>query len=142
MEIGDWRKSGVVQQVFVPVLFPNMAIVTFSDALIKRLAANDRRILRDRICSGFCLRLNKRSRTFMVATSSKGKQVRITIGHWPLISVDEARSIAIKILLDCREGKDMSKPIPQKLPSMKEMLPAYANAKPPVSDYLSCNFLN
>lgn len=106
-----------------------MSIVTLSDALIQRLAANDRRILRDRILSGFCLRLNKRSRTFMVATSASNQQVRITIGHWPLMSADEARFVASQILRDCRAGKVPVKPKEVLLPSLREILPAYAKAK-------------
>lgn len=106
-----------------------MTIVTLSDALIKRLAVNDRRILRDRVLTGFCIQMNKRSRTFIVASSSNGVQVRISIGRWPLISTDEARSIASKLLLSCREGKNMTKIPSMKLPSVRELLPAYAKAK-------------
>jgi integrase len=106
-----------------------MTIVTLSDAYIQRLAATDRRILRDRILSGFCLRMNKRSRTFMVATSSKGKQVRVTIGRWPIVSADEARSVAAKLLRDCRRGDMPRKQLPRTFPTLEQLLPLYAEAK-------------
>lgn len=112
-----------------PFCSQNMSIVTFSDALIQRLAANDRRILRDRVLSGFCLRLNKRTRTFLVATSSGGKQVRIPIGRWPLLSAEEARTIAAKLLLDCRNGKMPFKPASHQLPTVRQLLPLYSAAK-------------
>lgn len=106
-----------------------MTIITLTDALIQRLASNDRRILRDKVLSGFCLRMNKRSRTFMIATSSGGRQIRINIGRWPLISVEDARSQASKILLDCRLGYLAVKPQIEKLPTLKLALPKYADAK-------------
>jgi hypothetical protein len=113
----------------VPILFPNMTIVTLSDTLIQRLAANDRRILRDRILSGFCLRMNKRTRTFMVSTTSSGKQVRLTIGRWPIFSAEEARTIASKLLMDCRIGNTPRKPKSEKLVTLRQLLPEYAKAK-------------
>lgn len=106
-----------------------MTIITLSDALIQRLAATDRRILRDKVLSGFCLRLNKRTRTFLVATSSGGRQVRIVIGRWPLISTEEARSTAAKLLLDCRMGYMAVKPQIDRLPTLRQALPKYAEAK-------------
>ena len=125
----EQSKTGMFLQDFVPVLFPNMPIVTLSDPLIQRLAADDRRILRDKVLSGFCLRLNKRSRTFLVATSCNGLQVRITVGRWPLISVDEARRAAAKLLLDCRSGKPPVKQRVEKLPTLRQVLPQYAKSK-------------
>ena len=74
-----------------------MPIVTFSEPLLQRLCATDRRILRDKIVCGFCLQLNKRSKTFLVATSVQGKQLRMTLGRWPLVSVEEARGLAIRL---------------------------------------------
>lgn len=122
-------KLTTVNQFFVPVLFPKMSIVTLSDALIQRLALTDRRILRDRVLSGFCLRLNKRTRTFLVATSSCGQQVRLTIGRWPLIKTDEARILAASLLRQCREGKLPVKQKAEKLPTLWHVLPEYAKAK-------------
>lgn len=65
----------------------------------------------------------------MVATSSNGKQIRLTIGRWPLMSVDEARAIAAKLLQDCRTGKISVLTVPQRLPTLKQLLPLYAEAK-------------
>lgn len=106
-----------------------MTIITLSDALIQRLTASDRRILRDKVLSGFCLRLNKRTRTFLIATSSGGRQVRIVIGRWPLISTEDARSQATKLLLDCRMGYMAVKPQVEKLPTLRLALTKYAEAK-------------
>lgn len=106
-----------------------MPIITLSDALIQRLSLTDRRILRDRILSGFCIRLNKRTRTFFIATTSAGRQVRITIGRWPLISTEEARSKATTLLLDCRMGIVPVKLPSATLPTIRSVLPCYAKAK-------------
>ncbi len=62
----------------------------------------DGRLLRDRMRSGFCMRMNARTRTFGVATSVAGQQFRLTLGHWPLMSVEEARSLAMEVLRECR----------------------------------------
>ena len=55
-------------------------IVLISEALLQRSTATDGRILRDRVLSGFCVRLNVRKRTFLVATSVRGKQFRVMLG--------------------------------------------------------------
>ena len=64
-----------------------MAIVTFTEALLQRLSATDGRILRDKAVCGFCLKLNKRCMTFLIV---QGRQLRMTLGRWPLLSVEEA----------------------------------------------------
>ncbi len=43
-------------------------IVLISESLLMRSTATDGRILRDRVLSGFGVRLNARKRTFLVAT--------------------------------------------------------------------------
>lgn len=106
-----------------------MAIITLSDTLLQRLAARDGRILRDRALCGLCLKAGKRSRTFLVATSCNGQQVRITLGRWPLISVEEARTLAAPILRSCRAGEAPAKPRRRQLPTIRDSLPAYAKAK-------------
>lgn len=65
----------------------------------------------------------------MVATTSAGHQVRITVGRWPLISTEDAREIAIKLLRECRSGKIPTKQHTEKLPTLRELLPNYAKAK-------------
>jgi len=75
-----------------------------SESLLRRAPAADGRILRDRVLSGFGVRLNARKRTFLIATSVSGKQFRMMLGYWPLMPVDEARSRAMDVLRLCRNG--------------------------------------
>ena len=114
---------------FVLDLSRKMAIVTFTEALLQRLTATDSRILRDKVLCGFCVRLNKRSKTFLVATSVQGKQLRMTLGRWPLISVEEARAMAVMALKECRAGRPPAAVKPRKLPTLIELLPEYCEAK-------------
>jgi integrase len=104
-------------------------ILTFSEPLLQRLTASDGRILRDKVLCGFCLKLNKRSKTFLVATSVQGKQLRMTLGRWPLLSVEEARTMAVMALKECRAGRPPSTVKPRKLPTLMELLPEYCQAK-------------
>lgn len=106
-----------------------MAIVTLTEALLQRLSATDRHIYRDKILSGFCLRANKRCRTFLVATSVQGKQCRITLGRWPLISVEQARTLAVEALRECRAGRNPAKVRRNSLPTLIEVLPSYCSDK-------------
>jgi len=66
-------------------------IITLTEALLERLTATDGRILRDGVLRGFAVRASKRRRTFLIATSVKGKQVRMMLGYWPFMSAKEAR---------------------------------------------------
>ena len=50
-----------------------MGIVMISESLLKRATATDGRILRDRVLSGFGMRLSARKRTFLIATSVSGE---------------------------------------------------------------------
>jgi hypothetical protein len=75
-----------------------MPIVLISESLMLKTTATDGRILRDRVLSGFGVRLNARKRTFLIATSVAGEQFRMMLGHWPLMTVDEARSHAMAFL--------------------------------------------
>ena len=106
-----------------------MPIVMISEALLLRERATDGRILRDRMLRGFCVRLMRKRRTFMVATSVAGKQFRMTLGHWPLISVDEARMAAMAVLRECRAGRRPATTRQRKLPTLRDLLPDYCNAK-------------
>jgi hypothetical protein len=67
-------------------------------ALLDRATATDGRILRDKVLRGFGMRLNARKRTFQIATSVCGKQLRMMLGHWPWMTVDEARMKAMEVL--------------------------------------------
>ncbi len=106
-----------------------MAIVVISEALLRRVTATDGRILRDRVLSGFCVRLNARKRTFLVATSVRGRQFRMMLGYWPLMSVDEARAQALEVLRKCRAGERPMRPQVEELPTLWEAVRAYQVAK-------------
>ena len=79
--------------------------------------------------SGFCVRMNARTRTFRVATSVAGRQFRLTLGHWPLMSVDEARGLAMEVLRECRAGRMPAREVKRALPTVGEALLAYCEAK-------------
>jgi hypothetical protein len=49
-----------------------MPIVLISESVLRRSTVKDERILRDRQLCGFCVRMNARKRSFMVATSVAG----------------------------------------------------------------------
>jgi site-specific recombinase XerD len=133
-----WRWSGLgAKQTkpehffnnFVLVLSRKMSIVTFSDTLIKGLTVTDGRILRDRVLCGLCLKAGKRTRTFIIATSVAGKQFRMTLGRWPMVSVDEARAIALLILKDCRLGQTPARRSSHQFPTLSEAIVSYCKAK-------------
>lgn len=106
-----------------------MSILTLSDPLLQRLTVTDGRIVRDKVLCGFCVRLNKRSRTFLVATSVQGKQLRMMLGRWPLIGVEEARLMAVEVLRECRAGRSPVRAKQRQLPTLRDMIPEYCTAK-------------
>ncbi len=106
-----------------------MPIVLISEALLLRSTVSDGRILRDRVLCGFCVRMNARKRSFMVATSVAGQQLRMVLGYWPLMSVDEARALAAEVLRECRAGRTPSKAVPVALPTLRLALKEYCLAK-------------
>ena len=108
-----------------------MPIVRISEALLQRSTVSDGRLLRDRVLCGFCVRMNARRRTFRVATSVAGKPFRMTLGYWPLMSVDEARAMAMAVKRGCRSGGRPSKTVAVAL--------AVANASGSVRYVLVCN---
>jgi len=106
-----------------------MGIVTLSDALIRKGLGKTGTLLRDRTLCGLCLRIGARTSTFVVATSVGGRQVRVTLGRWPLVTVDEARELALPILRQCRSGEYTATPVRVRLPTLREALGEYAQAK-------------
>ena len=106
-----------------------MPIVLISESLLQRSTAIDGRLLRDRMLCGFCVRMNPRKRTFRIATSVAGKQFRMTLGYWPLMSVDEARAKAMEVLRECRAGRRPGKVVAVSLPNLRDSLVAYCAAK-------------
>lgn len=125
----QYKKPSFFQKFCTQFVQIIMSIVTLSDALLQRLTPRYGEILRDKILCGFCIKLGKRSHSFLVSTSSGGKQVRVYLGRWPLLSVDEAREMAFPVLRSCRAGNLPSKVQPAKLPTLWESLPNYAKAK-------------
>jgi integrase len=106
-----------------------MAIVTLSDALIRKGPGKVGTTVRDRTLCGLCLRIGTRTNTFVIATSVAGQQIRVTLGRWPLITVDEARELALPILRRCRSGEYIVVPVRAQLPTLRQVLPEYAKAK-------------
>jgi hypothetical protein len=58
-----------------------------SESLLLRSTGRDGRILRDRVLSGFGVRLNARKRTFLIATSVCGKQFHVLE---PMVKIQDA----------------------------------------------------
>ncbi|WP_301768833.1 site-specific integrase [Burkholderia aenigmatica] len=106
-----------------------MSIVTLSDVLLGRQAGKPGTILRDKVLCGLCVRVGRRVQTFCVATSVRGKQVRVTLGRWPLITVAEARELALPILRKCRAGEYSVTSVRAQLPTLRQALGEYARAK-------------
>jgi|GEM_PF-673469 len=106
-----------------------MPILLISESMLRRSTINDGRILRDRVLSGFCVRMNARKRTFRIITSVAGKQFRMNLGYWPLMSVEEARAQAMEVLRECRAGRRPSKAVSVSLPTLRAALVAYCEAK-------------
>ena len=106
-----------------------MSIVLISESLLCRATATDGRILRDRVLSGFGVRLNARKRTFLITTSVSGKQFRMLLGFWPLMTVEDARTKAMAVLRQCRNGERPSRRVLPDLPTLREAYAAYCKAK-------------
>ena len=100
-----------------------------SESLLLRATAVDGRILRDRVLSGFGVRLNAKKRTFLIATSVCGKQFRMMLGHWPLMTVDQARAKAMEVLRQCRNGERPSRKVKPDLPTLRQAYASYCKAK-------------
>jgi integrase len=75
------------------------------------------------------VRAGSRNRTFLIATSCNGQQVRMSLGRWPLLSVEEARSRAADILRGCRAGVVPVVGQARQLPTLEGAIEAYATAK-------------
>lgn len=107
-----------------------MPIVLISESLLRRSTVTDGRLLRDRVLSGFCVRMNVHKRTFRIATSVAGEQFRMNLGYWPLMSVEEARARAMVVLAQCRRGERPEPPAaPVALPTLREVYSDYCRDK-------------
>ncbi|MET3233158.1 UNVERIFIED_ORG: integrase [Burkholderia sp. 1263] len=103
-------------------------IVTLSDALLSKGAAKPGMVLRDKVLCGLILRVGSRTQTFCVSTTVKSKPIRVTLGRWPLVSVGQARDLALPIIRQCRAG-DFVKPARIQLPTLREVLDEYGAAR-------------
>ena len=74
-------------------------------------ADNKRLIIRDSELAGFGVRINSKTKSWIIEKRIVGVNRRITIGTYPLMSADEARRQARAILCDISSGVD---PIAQK----------------------------
>ena len=106
-----------------------MSIVLITEALMRRSTLKDGSLLRDLMLSGFCVRMNARKRTFRIATSEAGKQFRMNLGYWPLMSVDEARAQAMQVLAQCRRGERPARPAVLVAPTLRELYLDYAGSR-------------
>ncbi|MBE2967654.1 integrase family protein [Burkholderia cepacia] len=125
---GKAHKFGRKRSDFVRVLTKKMAIVTLSDVLLSKRAAKPGTVLRDKVLCGLCLRVGSRTQTFCIATTVRGQPVRLTLGRWPLITVAQARELALPILRQCRAG-DFVKPARIQLPTLRQTLDEYGAAR-------------
>jgi hypothetical protein len=50
-----------------------------------------------------------------------GRQIRVTPGRWPLITVDEARELALPMLRQCRSGEYIAIPNRAQLPTLRQV---------------------
>jgi len=78
---------------------------------------------------GFCVRMHARRRTFRVATSVAGKQFRMTLGCWPLMSVEQARARSMEVLAQCRRGERPSQFVPKAVPTLRAAYLEYCLVK-------------
>ena len=79
-----------------------------TQAAVDALAFDGRdRIVFDRQLSGFAIRVTPGgSKIFIAQTRIAGRKRRVTIGHYPNLTVIEAREQAQQVLADIRHGKD------------------------------------
>ena len=98
---------------------------------------------RDPDLKGFGLRVSKTVKVYIAESKLHGKTIRATIARHNVITVDEARTKAKKILAEISEGKnphDVEKARKSKLVTLAEVLESYielrTNLKPSsIQDY-------
>ncbi len=90
-----------------------MATATLTDPLVRnRKPPTDKAVeeIRDKNTPGFVLRITKSDkRTFSAVGRVDGKQIRVTIGRYPIFSLAKARARARDILGDMADGIDPRK---------------------------------
>jgi integrase len=81
-------------------------------------------IIRDTDIKGLGLRLTPNCKSFIVERRVNGTQHRVTLGHFPGMSVEAARKEAQRIMADMAAGIDPTIP-PLKPPTLAEVLDRY-----------------
>lgn len=108
-------------------------IVTLTDRFLDRLtfATDKPRRYHDRVLSGLMLLVGKRTKTFYLQTTCNGKQIKYAIGRYPIIQTDEARTEALSLLKDVRNGIPpvTRRAISKSVPTLSEALELYLAAK-------------
>lgn len=90
--------------------------------LIKDMLANGNYTeIVDTETKGFKVRLGKRTTTFIVRKKHNNKDIEIVLGHYPVMTIDEARKLALQKIASIEYyGKpDIS---PKKIPTVKDAL--------------------
>lgn len=75
---------------------------TFVESLLP--PATGQKIYRDSDTKGFCLRMGPTCRAFIVEHTCGGKRIRLTIGHYPTMSVEVARAEAQRRIAEMQLG--------------------------------------
>ncbi|MBS1955291.1 MAG: DUF4102 domain-containing protein [Cyanobacteria bacterium SZAS-4] len=83
-----------------------MAKLTQKIVDIRSAPASGKELIRDDELRGFGLSITKRSKTYFVECRVNGKQRRATIGRADLITLEEARTKARKLLAEMTSGFD------------------------------------
>lgn len=108
-------------------------IVALSDKFLDRVQFEHERAKYywDRTLCGLTVRVGKRTKTFYLQTTCNGRQIKHTIGRYPVVTVDDAREEAIRLLRDIRKGIPPVKPREQykAIPTLSEALEHYLQAK-------------
>lgn len=108
-------------------------IVTLTDKFLDRLtfSADKPRRYHDRVLSGLTLLVGKRTKTFYLQTTCNGKQIKYAIGRYPVIQTDEARTEALSLLKDVRNGIPpvTRRATSKSVPTLAEALELYLAAK-------------
>lgn len=88
-------------------------------------------VIKDEVVSGLYFRVNRDSKSFFVRFSFQGRQVSRSIGQYGIVTLDQARQIARKLLGKVAEGIDPTRTDDQK-PTFQTLIDKYLelHAKP------------
>lgn len=88
--------------------------VRFNKTLLESIAPPEkgRATYRDSILPGLQLRVTRTGhKSFVVFKKMKGRPIRITLGTFPPVTVEQARKLSLKILNEISEGRDPNEAI-------------------------------